>query len=102
MRRQEKKQKPKPKRLALGSRQPEKSKTRPKTSRKNHDNQGTDDEEDEMCLVCVELYSNGRPGEKWVQCIQCKGWAHEECSDIGFALTFTCQNCNSDDSDYAY
>ena len=61
-----------------------------------------DDEEDEMCLVCVELYSNSRPGEKWVQCIQCKGWAHEECADIGFALTFTCQNCNSDDADYAY
>ena len=55
-----------------------------------------------MCLVCVELYSNSRPGEKWVQCIQCKGLAHEECADIGFALTFTCQNCNSDDADYAY
>ena len=29
-------------------------------------------------------------------------FVHEECADIGFALTFTCQNCNSDDSDYAY
>ena len=102
-RRQEKKQKPKPKRLALGSRQPQKArKKRPKASRKNHNNQGTDDEEYEMCLVCVELYSNSRPGEKWVLRIQCKGWVHEECADIGLALTFTCQNCNSDDSDYAY
>ena len=41
-----------------------------------------------MCLVCVELYSNSRPREKWVQCIQCKGWAHQEFADIGFALTF--------------
>ena len=48
-----------------------------------------------MCLVCVELYSNSRPGEKWVQYIQCKGWVHEEYADIGFVLTFTCQNCNS-------
>ena len=61
-----------------------------------------DDEEDEMCLVCIVLYSTSRLGEKWVQCIQCKGWAHEECANIGFALTFTCPNCNSDDSDYAY
>ena len=55
-----------------------------------------------MCLVCIELYPNSRPGEKWVQCIKYKGWAHEECADIGFALTFTSQNCNSDDSDYEY
>ena len=45
-----------------------------------------------MCLVCVELYSTSRPGEKWVQCIQCKVCVREECTDIGFALTFTCQN----------
>ena len=54
-----------------------------------------------MCLVCVELYSTSRPIENWVQCIQCKGCVHEECADIGFALIFTCQNCKSDDSDYA-
>ena len=55
------------------------------------------------CVWCAQSCTpNTRPGEKWVQCIQCKGWVHEECADIGFALTFTCQNCNSDDSDYAY
>ena len=32
--------------------------------KKKHDSQGTDVEEDEMCLVCVELYSTSRPGEK--------------------------------------
>ena len=102
-RRLEKTQNSKPKRLTLGSRQPQKArKKRPKTSRKKHDNQVTDDEEDGMCLVCIELYFNSRPGEKWVLCIQCKGWAHEEYPDIGFVLTFTCQKCNSGDSDNAY
>ena len=30
------------------------------------------------CLVCGEPYRNSRPGEKWVQCFDCKHWPHEE------------------------
>ena len=47
------------------------------------------------CLVCGEPYRNSRPGEKWVQCFDCKHWSHEECTP-GDAY-YVCQNCESDD-----
>ncbi|KAK9709456.1 hypothetical protein QE152_g26613 [Popillia japonica] len=39
-------------------------------------------------------FSNSKPKEKWVQCIQCKGWAHELCSDE--SAFFICVHCDSD------
>lgn len=51
-------------------------------------------EEDVFCLVCVEAYSKSRSREKWIQCMDCKGWAHEECTD-GNKL-YICHNCMSD------
>ncbi len=53
------------------------------------------EEEESLCLVCVEPFGNSRPGETWVQCIICKGWAHEECTS-GKSV-YICQNCNLDD-----
>ncbi|KAG5894396.1 hypothetical protein JTB14_031860 [Gonioctena quinquepunctata] len=40
------------------------------TKSKNYLDQSDSDEENCFCLVCLELYGNSRPGEKWVQCIQ--------------------------------
>ena len=56
----------------------------------------TDDETDTFCLVCPELYSNSRAKEKWVQCVYCKGWSHEECAGSGTSLCYICHNCESD------
>ena len=53
------------------------------------------DDEAWPCLVCGEPYANSRPREKWVQCMICNHWAHEECTPGN--LLYVCQNCNSDD-----
>ena len=47
--------------------------------------------DDTFCLVCGEPYSNSRSRETWVQCINCKLWAQEECTDGTPA--FVCENC---------
>ncbi|CAH1961771.1 unnamed protein product [Acanthoscelides obtectus] len=64
-------------------------------SRKNQ----TDDEEEEeendcFCLCCLEPFANSKSREKWVQCIDCKGWSHEACT--GGELLYVCHNCLSD------
>ena len=51
------------------------------------------DEEDTFCLMCMEPYSNSKPGEPWIQCRSCLMWAHEKCSDGN--LLFICENCDS-------
>jgi hypothetical protein len=63
-----------------------------------------DDDDDEehddlsnICLVCCEHFKNSRPGESWIQCTSCRRWAHEECTSG--AKIYTCQNCDSDESD---
>ncbi|XP_043212195.1 SH3 domain-containing protein C23A1.17-like [Amphibalanus amphitrite] len=60
------------------------------------------DAEETFCLVCVEPYSNSRPGEQWIRCSACERWAHEACINSDGAGLFVCQNCDSDDSDFAY
>lgn len=45
----------------------------------------TSDEEDEncsecACIYCNDLYSNSKDREGWIQCLECRGWAHENCS----------------------
>ncbi|XP_063216749.1 uncharacterized protein LOC134542016 [Bacillus rossius redtenbacheri] len=47
--------------------------------------------EDTLCLLCLGPYSKSRPGEQWVQCVGCKMWAHEDCSDN--SVQFLCHNC---------
>ena len=47
------------------------------------------------CLYCCEQFVNCRKGEKWIECGQCKGWAHEGCTDYEGG-TFTCDICADD------
>lgn len=35
----------------------------------------------EACVFCNELYIDSKSGEGWIQCLHCKGWAHEACSN---------------------
>ena len=73
----------------------EKTKTLNRHSKKNKSKMESSDEEEWFCLICVEPYSNSRAGEKWIKCMSCNDWAHEECAPQG--KNFICQNCNSDD-----
>ena len=50
------------------------------------------EDEEWFCLVCMEPYSNSRPGEKWVQCPSCKLWAHDDCIPGG--SYYICKNCD--------
>lgn len=52
------------------------------------------EEEECYCLVCMSAYSESRPREKWIQCTQCKMWAHEECTKG--SLSYVCHNCDSE------
>lgn len=48
--------------------------------------------EDWECYVCNGLWSNAKEGEKWVQCVRCVTWCHEECCTFpgGEALCDLC------------
>lgn len=61
----------------------------------SHQSDSEAEEQETFCLICVEPFSNSKPGEHWVQCNSCNMWAHEECTDG--SLLFVCQNCESDD-----
>ncbi|KAJ8720659.1 hypothetical protein PYW08_006124 [Mythimna loreyi] len=47
------------------------------------------------CLYCLEKYGTTRFNEGWVQCIECKGWAHEGCTgyDSEELDDFVCMGC---------
>lgn len=66
-----------------------------KRKRLEHKSDEDDSEEDVSwpCLICGETYSRSR--ERWIQCIECTHWAHEDCTDGGDF--FVCPNCESDD-----
>jgi len=61
------------------------------------------DEEDWPCLVCCEPFVNSKSKEKWISCVQCKKWSHENCTDFCKGqIAYLCDNCRSeveDDSD---
>ncbi|KAJ3655378.1 hypothetical protein Zmor_014511 [Zophobas morio] len=75
-----------------------KSTTRKRRQKKHLDTSENDEEEEDeadyFCLVCLEHYNKSRPGEKWVQCLDCKYWSHEDCTtqeDL-----YVCHNCQSE------
>lgn len=61
----------------------------------------SDDEEDCLCIICLESFSNSRSGEKWIQCRACKKWAHLHCGeDDPFYTCIHClSNLSEDDTD---
>lgn len=69
-----------------------KGKKKAKSVNKNDDIEKQND--DYFCLCCLESFSNSRSNEKWVQCLECKNWSHEECTKG--ELQYICQNCLSD------
>lgn len=68
-----------------------------KKRRKSVDSQESEIENEYFCLVCLSPYSASRSREVWVQCQDCKLWAHEECTP-GLP-NYICQNCDSEYSD---
>ena len=72
-----------------------KAPTKVKNSKKTRQEQVDSDTDEVFCLICSEPYSNSRPREKWVRCVECCLWAHEECT--AGSSPFICQNCDSDD-----
>lgn len=66
------------------------------SNKKNQDsNSSTDSEDDCVCLICCDSYSQSLPSEEWVQCRTCKEWAHDKCI-TGDSKWFICLNCDSD------
>lgn len=61
---------------------------------KHNLNRHQNDEEDCLCLVCMEKYSNSRPQEEWIQCTSCHLWAHVACTanDTPF---YMCEDCSN-------
>ena len=51
------------------------------------------DKVDCICLVCGEFYHDSLPGEQWIQCLECKDWAHEDCANVMNAEYYVCDNC---------
>lgn len=47
---------------------------------------------DYFCPQCKEKYRDP-PTEDWIECILCKSWWHEKCTDYDKGQ-FTCDNCN--------
>lgn len=53
---------------------------------------GGEDDADPDCIVCGERFSLSRSREKWIACVFCNQWAHEECTP-GDPYTYMCHHC---------
>jgi hypothetical protein len=38
---------------------------------------------DAECLLCTGLFLQNKHNEKWVQCVRCYRWVHEDCGVEG-------------------
>lgn len=52
-------------------------------------------EEDVPCLVCGDTYGHSKPGEQWIQCNMCEGWAHQLCT-IYKSGVYICDICKEE------
>lgn len=60
----------------------------------------TNDEPNELCVVCGLSEEDDEEQETWVQCTQCFSWVHESCLPIGYPYTskdesFLCPDCHA-------
>ena len=75
------------------------SKKKEEQAKKQHRVQGSsssEEEEDlnEACIFCNELYAQSKSKEGWIQCSECRKWAHEACSNVDEDEdTFVCDFC---------
>lgn len=85
------------KRAVLGKitkEQKDKKKKISKPVNQTPDSSTDEDEENCFCLVCLEPYQGSRSKEVWIQCLECKGWSHEECTKGD--RFYVCHNCESE------
>lgn len=53
-----------------------------------------DDDDDAACIYCNDLFTRSKAFEVWLQCTQCKRWAHAECAGLNKrAKMFVCEIC---------
>lgn len=65
-----------------------------KKRRRSSSTSSTENDIDCLCLKCLKPWSKSKRGQDWVQCIQCKKWAHAKC--VNNDAHYVCHNCNSD------
>lgn len=71
-----------------------KNKSRKRVYKKVADSESSSEDDNTACLVCDELYDENNVTEDWLQCTQCKRWAHGKCAkDNPF---YVCLNCLSE------
>jgi formylmethanofuran dehydrogenase subunit E len=52
-------------------------------------------DKDAVCPSCGESYSSTTKISDWLQCIKCKQWWHEECTDDLDETEFICDRCTN-------
>lgn len=50
------------------------------------------DNDDAECPVCLKTFSQDKKGEKWIRCIKCFQWMHEDCVENP-GPKFICTTC---------
>ena len=71
-----------------------KGKGKGKAIKKNIQEPSSSDDEN-YCVICMDTWSNSKSAEKWIKCLICSNWAHEECTAGG--PSYICHNCDSDE-----
>ncbi|CAH0726909.1 unnamed protein product, partial [Brenthis ino] len=64
-----------------------------KTQRSSVWQQNKNRKPDFYCLVCADKYTEPS-AEDWIQCNECKSWAHEDCSSYVEDGSYFCDECD--------
>lgn len=53
-----------------------------------------DEDTNTICIYCPSRYGESRAGEGWIQCQDCRGWAHDACAGVSESDDeFICLKC---------